>query len=60
MIKKGIKFVVAFYIIITVFQWLFKPEIRWTENAGISVFLFFLFIFIEWIKKSRMYKRNDN
>lgn len=59
MIKRGIAFVLIFYILTTVFQWLFRPEIRWAENAGLSTLAFFTYIFIEWISKSQKYKKND-
>ena len=59
MIKRGIAFVLTFYVLTTVFQWLFRPEIRWAENTGISIFTFFIYIFIEWISNSQKYKKND-
>lgn len=56
MIKRAITFVLIFYVVSTIFQWLFRSEIRWTENIAISILAFFFFILFDWLFNSKKRK----
>ncbi|PIC76145.1 hypothetical protein CSV74_12805 [Sporosarcina sp. P19] len=52
MFKRALTYCLIFIVFLTALQWLFRPEIRWGENVGLTVIAFFVFIFVEWITKS--------
>lgn len=52
MIKQALVYSVSFFIFPTVLQFLFKPEINWVDNIGLSIFAFFGYIFFAWMTKS--------
>lgn len=57
MIKGAITFVLVFFTFSTMIQWLFKSEIRWTENIAISILAFFFFILFDWLFNSKKRKK---
>lgn len=52
MFQSALIYCLTFIIFLTVLQWLFRPEIRWADNIGLTVIAFLVFIFMEWIIKS--------
>lgn len=52
MIKQALVYSVSFFLFPTVLQFLFKPEINWVDNIGLSIFAFFGYIFFAWKNKS--------
>ena len=57
MIKKALVYSVSFFIFLTVLQFFFRPEIKWVDNIGLSIFAFFAYIFVEWMIRS--FKKGD-
>ncbi len=58
-IKKSIRYALIFFVILTLWQWLFRPEIDWKDNIGVSVAVFLAYLFIEWASKPYKYKKNE-
>ena len=52
MIKQALVYSVSFFLFPTVLQFLFKPEINWVDNIGLSIFAFFGYIYFAWMNKS--------
>ena len=52
MIKQALVYSVSFFLFPTVLQFLFKPEINWVDNIGLSIFAFLAYIFVEWMIRS--------
>ncbi|PIC56449.1 hypothetical protein CSV80_14460 [Sporosarcina sp. P12(2017)] len=52
MFKRALTYCLIFIVFLTALQWLFRPEIRWVDNSGLTVIAFFVFIFVEWITKT--------
>jgi len=58
MIKKAISYTLIFYVLLTLWQWLFRPEIQWIDNIGLSVAVFLAYLFVEWASKSYKYTKS--
>lgn len=58
MIKNSMQFAVMFYLALTLWQWLFRPEIHWLDNLGLCLTIFVFHLFWEWVKKPYQYKRD--
>ncbi|HLR69007.1 MAG TPA: hypothetical protein VK105_18135 [Virgibacillus sp.] len=59
MIKKAISYTLTFYVVLTLWQLFFRPEIQWKDNAGLSITVFLVYLFIEWASKPYKYKKNE-
>ena len=57
MFKRSLIYCLFFIIFLTILQWLFRPEIRWAENIGLTVIAFIAFIFVELIKSYKKAKK---
>jgi len=60
MIRKGVKFGLLFFVMITIWKWIFRPEIPWLENISISIAVFLIYIFIEWANKPHDWNKDKN
>jgi len=58
-IKKAVPYALMFFVILTLWQWLFRPEIHWIDNIGVSVAVFLAYLFIEWASKPYKYKKSE-
>lgn len=58
MIKKSIEFSIIFFVILTIWQWLFRLEIHWLDNVGLSFTVFLCYVFFEWVQKPHEYKKD--
>ena len=52
MFKSVVTYCLIFIVCLTVYQWLFRPEIDWVTNIGMTILAFFIAIFVEWISNS--------
>ncbi len=59
MIKKAIYFTLIFFVVLTLLHWLFRPEIHWIDNIGLTVAIFFVYLFFEWANKPYKYNKNE-
>ena len=57
MLKRAVTFVIVFFIVSTIVQWVVKSEVRWIDNIAISIIAFFFFILFERISKSKKQKK---
>lgn len=57
MFKRAVTFVIVFFIVSTIVQWVVKSEVRLIDNIAISIIAFFFFILFERISKSKKQKK---
>ena len=58
-IKKAISYTLTFYVVLTLWQLLLRPEIQWKDNIGLSIAVFLAYLFVEWASKPYKYKKNE-
>ncbi|WP_158232573.1 hypothetical protein [Sporosarcina sp. P13] len=58
MFKRALTYCLIFIVFLTALQWLFRPEILWVDNIGLTAISFFVFIFVSWITKSNKKVKN--
>lgn len=50
MFKRYIGLPILCFALLTVKQFIFNDTIQWIDNIGISIFLYFGYLFLEWAK----------
>ncbi|MUV38805.1 hypothetical protein JNUCC1_02676 [Lentibacillus sp. JNUCC-1] len=60
MIKKAMPYALIFFVTFTLWQWLFRPEVQWIDNIGVSVAVFLGYLFLQWVSKPYKYKKDES
>ncbi|MBD7908043.1 hypothetical protein [Sporosarcina gallistercoris] len=60
MTKNGCKYVIVLFALLTFYQWIATPEIRWSNNIGISSLAFFIFLLVEWADQRYGWKKSKH
>lgn len=59
MFKKSFSYALTYFMVATVWQSIFKNEINWIDNIGISSMMFVFFLFYNWSKVPYEWKKGE-
>lgn len=50
MFKRNISFFVIWFVIPTIYQFIFYDEIQWLNNLGLSICVYIFYVLWEWLQ----------